>query len=296
MKIFRVSRLALLFVIILFINSNIYSQWQSDSKYGFKINVPSSWSKTSYIDGTDKVYDYMSPDENAAMQIRVFKAGQGFTTALLAQVYEENMLPAGAQKLSLDEHTTTNGIPCKKGVYLLDYNGVEVGLSAIYIVQKGNGYVVTALIPASMIQQKGDELAKVMKSFTIDGFAPKTQTSATKTGGISGMMGKRNTQQSNNSSNVKVAAGRYNFISRSDGKVFVKYHYMFIESDGNFYEEYQRTNAGNYISKTHGMWSVNGNKFIVKHNNSSVVDTYTIRGNELLWETDTGVVSIFRKQ
>ena len=71
---------------------------------------------------------------------------------------------------------------------------------------------------------------------------------------------------------------------------------MFIESDGNFYEEYQRTNAGNYISKTHGMWSVKGNKFIVKHNNSSVVDTYTIRGNDLLWETDSGVVSIFRKQ
>jgi hypothetical protein len=364
----------------------------------------------------------MSPDENAAMQIRVFKAGQGFTTALLAQVYEENMLPAGAQKLSLDDHTTTNGIPCKKGVYLLNYNGVEVGLSAIYIVQKGNGYVVTALIPANMIQQKGDELTRVMKSFTIDGFSAPVAKQEKKPSGLGGLLGGtraagknevtisgngmngtykfnksdsypmkssetvvvkgidnsgtnafvlymynnkgvgtftyglmtsgkptfaigavngkaldgspdgsstglltvteyqeggmikgdftanvkgRNIkgsfslplqQLNNTSSNVKVAAGRYNFISRSDGKVFVSYHYMFVESDGNFYEEYQRTNAGNYVSKTHGTWTVKGNKFIVKHNNSSVVDTYTIRGNELLWETDSGVVSIFRLQ
>ncbi len=173
-------------MLVALLSNNLLAQWQHDSKYGFKIKIPSSWSKNSYMDGTDKVYDYMSADQNTAIQLRAFDAGEGFTTTLLAQVYEENMLPAGTKKLSLNNHTTINGIPCKKGVYLLDYNGNEVGLSALYIVENNKGYVLTAIIPSSMIQQKGEELKQIVKSFSIDGFEAKTDN---KPSGLGGLLG-----------------------------------------------------------------------------------------------------------
>jgi len=189
MKIFISIIITALFLVS--VSKNGSAQWQQDSKFGFKIKIPSSWSKNSYMDGTDQVYDYMSADENIAIQLRAFKAGAGFTIELLAQVYEESMLPAGTKKLSLNEFTTANGIPSKKGVYLIDYNGVEVGLSALYIVENNNGYVLTALIPSSMIQQRGEELKQVVKSFTIEGFAAATHTTKqnNKSSGLGGLTG-----------------------------------------------------------------------------------------------------------
>lgn len=160
---------------LLFIVNVSFAQWQTDRVYGFKINLPSSWSKSSYMDGTDKVYDYYSPDENAAIQLRVFHAA-GVTTDVLVQVYEENMLPAGSQKESLRNHISKNGIPGKQGIYILDYNGAQVGMAAFYTVQNNKAYVLTAIIPTSMMQQKSDEVKQITQSFTIDGFSPVATT------------------------------------------------------------------------------------------------------------------------
>ena len=191
MKKYQIISISLVTLLLVILSSNLNAQWQQDSKFGFKIKIPSSWNKNSYMDGTDKVWDYMSADENIAIQLRAFEAGPEFTTALLAQVYEESMLPAGTKKLSLNEHTTATGIPCKKGVYLIDYNGTEVGLSALYIVQNNKGYVLTALIPSSMIQQRGEELKQVVKSFTLEGFASPTHIANQnkKSSGLSGLTG-----------------------------------------------------------------------------------------------------------
>lgn len=185
MKTYKVLSITLTMILLFTINSSLFAQWQHDSKYGFKINIPADWSKKSYLDGTDQVYDYMSADENLAVQLRAFNAGEGFTTALLAQVYEESMLPAGTKKLSLSDYTTANGIPSKKGVYLIDYNGTEVGLSALYIVQNNFGYVLTALIPSSMVQQKGPELKQVIKSFSITGFHANARKNSSQPSGLS---------------------------------------------------------------------------------------------------------------
>ena len=74
------------------------AQWQSDQNYGFKINIPSGWSKNAYKDGTDQVYDFYSADQNAAIQLRALKADSRLSLDMLIQVYEQNMLPAGTQK------------------------------------------------------------------------------------------------------------------------------------------------------------------------------------------------------
>ena len=189
MKTFKNLSLLIALILFLFINNNAYTQWQYDSKYGFKINIPSSWSKTSYMDGTDKVYDFYSPDENAAIQLRAFKATAGVTIDLLVQIYEQNMLPAGAQRQSLTNHTSKNGIPGKQGTYSMNYNGNEVILAAFYTVQNGNGFVLTAILPTSMVEQKGDEVRAITQSFTLDGFTASTNTVNKRPSGLSGLAG-----------------------------------------------------------------------------------------------------------
>lgn len=185
-----------LICLFLFFNySNAIAQWQEDSKYGFKINIPTSWSKNSYMDGTDKVYDFYSADENAAVQLRVFEAGTEVTTELLAQIYEENMLPAGTQKQSLVDHTSVNGIPGKQGLYMLQYNGNDVHMANFYTVQNQIGYVLTAIIPSTMLEQKGAEVKQITHSFIIDGFEPvaksekQTKGPSGKLGGLGGISG-----------------------------------------------------------------------------------------------------------
>ncbi|NOR88561.1 MAG: hypothetical protein GQ527_13230, partial [Bacteroidales bacterium] len=174
-------KLIIIGLLLLFINNGLFAQWQIDKAFGFKINLPSSWNKSSYMDGTDKVYDYYSPDENAAIQLRVFQAGADVTTDLLVQVYEESMLPAGTQKQSMKDHISKNGIPGKQGIYVMDYNGIEVGMAAFYTVQNNKGYVLTAIIPTSMMQQKSDEVRQITQSFIIDGFSPPATSTTTST-------------------------------------------------------------------------------------------------------------------
>ena len=246
-KLLRVIIISFLLVIV---SSNLFAQLQQDSKYGFKINIPADWSKSSSMDGTDKVYDYYSADQNAAIQLRVFEAGGAVTTDMLAQAYEQSYLPPGTQKQSLENHTSKNGIPGKQGSYILNYNETEVVMGNFYTVQNNIGYVLTVIIPSSMLEQKGPEVRQITQSFIIDGFEKtlvlKRETEKPKKG-LSGLLGGTNNNQQNNSGfgsnsssgiangynniNRDDVAGRYNFSHRSDGKNMTNYHYIIINKN-----------------------------------------------------------------
>jgi hypothetical protein len=171
----------LLITVLFLFQSTVISQQQHDSKYKFSINVPSDWSSSSHKDGTDKVYDYYSPDQNASIQLSVFEGDSRVTTALLAQTYEQNMLPDGYKKISLSNHVSSNGIPGKLGIYEVNYNGNTVTLASFYTVQHNIGYVLTAIIPNAMVQQVGSEVKAVTQSFRIDGFKAPTSSDNTST-------------------------------------------------------------------------------------------------------------------
>ena len=322
MKTIKISGLAILLILFVFISSKTYSQWQQDSKYGFKINIPTNWSKSSSMDGTDKVYDYYSADQNAAIQLRVFEAGPGVTTDMLAKVYEESMLPAGTRKQGLEDHTSKNGIPGKQGSYILNYNGIEVAMGSFFTVQNNKGYVLTVIIPTSMLEQKGEEVKQITRSFIIDGFKPPAYVvkNNKKPAALSGLLGgtsnnNNDNQQNNtgfgsssssgissggisggtnniNSSNI---VGRYNFTHRSDGKSFVNYHYIIINSNGTYVEKYQPKDSGNYVGGHEGTWKLNGDILTLHLNNCNVVDTYKVKNNFISRKTDTGLVFTFKK-
>ncbi len=165
------KKILIILIALMTVNVNcLQAKWLTDNQYKFKINVPENWSNSSYMDGTDKVYDFYSPDENAAIQLRTFEATAGVTLDILTQVYEQNMLPAGTQKLSFNDHTSANGIPGKQGVYQMQYKGNQVNLAAFYTIQNSKGYVLTAIIPSSMLAQKGEEVKRITRSFQILGF------------------------------------------------------------------------------------------------------------------------------
>ncbi len=296
---------ALLTLIIQLATADIYAQWQQDNTYGFRIKLPNDWSKKSYMDGTDKVYDYYSPDENAAVQLRVFEAGGGVTTDLLVQVYEENMLPQGTHRESLNDHVSANGIPGKHGMYMLDYDGNGVFLSAFYTVQNNNAYVLTAIIPSVMLEQKGEEVKEITRSFILDGFnAPQqteVETNNDKPKGLNGLLGSTGSDKdeqpdkSSYGSTPGDISGRYTFISRSDGPSRTNYHYIDIRSNGTYSEKYQPKNSGNYEGGHDGTWSLNGNQLRLTHQGGSYSDSYVVSGNELKRTIDSGIVITFRK-
>jgi uncharacterized protein (TIGR02145 family) len=194
-------------IILAFINSNAFAQWQVDHTYGFKINVPRNWSKNSHMDGTDKIYDYNSPDQNAAVQLRVFEATPQVTVDLLCQAYESSYIPAGTQKVSLVDYTSVNGIPGKQGLYILNYNNTEVTIATFYTVQNNIGYVLSAMIPSGMVEQKGAELKQITHSFLIDGFEKTANIvqEEKKPAGLSGLLGK--STENNNLSGENVSSG-----------------------------------------------------------------------------------------
>ena len=155
------KRFMLISFVLVMICEVSYSKWYTDSKYKFKINVPDTWSSNIYTEGTDKIYDFYSPDENIAIQLRTFEATAGVTTELIAEIFEGSYLPEGSKRQSFDDHVSKNGIPGKLGIYTGEFNGNPITMSAFYTVQNGIGYVILVIVPTSMLDQKSPEIQSV---------------------------------------------------------------------------------------------------------------------------------------
>lgn len=250
------------------------------------------------MDGTDKVWDFYSPDQNAAIQLRAFEATDSrITVDLIAQIYEQTMLPAGAQKESLVDHITVNGIPGKQGLYSLDYNGNPVNLAAFYTLQNKKAYILTAIIPSNMIEQVGADVKAITHSFLLDGFEPKVPTQPENASGLMGSLSQKLGQMGSASSgnNNGSVVGKYNFVSRSDGKDLLIYWYIDIRADGTYKDEHQLRSQGNYVGGNEGTWKIEGNTLTLKHRSGTVTDTYSWQNNELTRESDSGIKFLFRK-
>jgi len=416
----------LFFLFHIFIITNpIYSQWQIDNQYGMKINVPGDWSKKSYQDGTDQVYEYYSPEGNTAITLRAFSAEPALTMDLLVQVFEQAMMPSGTERQLLENHVSYNGIPGKQAVYRVSDNGVLVSIVCFYAIQNGNAYIVTGIIPNQLLEQKSEELKKITQSFQINGFERKEETqrakvlpkipkqetgarpatSSNNTTAGNGQEGRRvyikshqrldfktlkvgakgdiwalskcgpspefegkiqltnysdfasatqynlqalqnmnfydrttvpqnkvcfvllndgslakmkvvqmdeypadcsyfatleieypigSSSGTSNASSGSVA-GRYNFVSRSDGKVLTNYHYIIINNNGTYEEKYEPKNSPGYQGGNAGNWESSQGILYLRHSGGGVTDSYTIKGNELHRTTSSGLTFIFRK-
>lgn len=194
----RPSILVLLIFLCLIFVTNISAKQYQDRKYKFTIDVLDTWSFNNYMDGTDMIYDFLSPDQNVSIQIRSFKADAGLSLNLLTQVFEENYLPSGSVKQDLLSKPSSNGIPGMQGSYISTYNGIEIGISVFYAIQNGQGYTLMVALPTSMFQQKYEVVSSILKTFIIPGYDIKTESkpSSGGLGGIANQVGGNNSSES----------------------------------------------------------------------------------------------------
>ncbi|MBN2638153.1 MAG: hypothetical protein JXR65_03580 [Bacteroidales bacterium] len=193
----RTNKIFFSFALIVLIVTPLFSKDYIDKQYKFSIDVPDSWKAKVYMDGTDKVYDFTSSDENAFIQLRSFQAGSSVSMDILVQVFEKNFLLAGNQRQSLENITSTNGIPGKQGSYIAQFKGKQVAVSVFYVIQKGQIYTLMGIVPTSMFQQKQAEIAMILKSFIIPGYQRKVQSQpsqSSKSVGISDNVEDKRTQ------------------------------------------------------------------------------------------------------
>lgn len=148
------------------LTSQLNAKWYVDHEFRFKIDVPSNWTSNTYLEGTDKVYDFTSPDENVAIQLRAFVADEGVTADLITEVFDEAIVAQGASRLNLAEDQL-NGIAGKMGVYRNTYDNKEVALVTFAAVENGFGYLFLVVVPIELFDQKVDETDAVLNTFTL---------------------------------------------------------------------------------------------------------------------------------
>lgn len=161
------------FLVSMLLIYNVKAKDIRDVEFKFSIVVPDQWTSNIYMQGTDKVCEFMSPDNNAFIQLRSFKADPGITVNLVVQVYEESYLPQGSKRIDLSEKNSVNGIPGFVGNYTAIVNNLEVGISVFYTIQNGQGYALMFIIPVSLFDQKEEEVKRVLHSFVIPGYKVK---------------------------------------------------------------------------------------------------------------------------
>ena len=274
----------LLFFVML--TPGAHAQWLHDNQYGFQIRVPAGWSKASHMDGADKVYDFYSAGENAALQIRVFKTDPRITVDLLIQTYEQNMLPKGTKRESLQSHTTKNGIPGKIGIYSFYFNHNLVNMMAFYTVHEGKGYVMTGMVPANITakeQREADALQQMISTFRID----KTRPGSTPVSSGYAASTDRN-----------AIAGTYRLVSRSDNNKTLNYWHITLNRDGTYVDRHQFKGNPPYTTGEEGTWRITGNTpvqvtlYNKYHRNLQTV--YEYRNQQLIRKSGNGTF-IFKK-
>lgn len=152
------------FLIVLSVQ--VTAKWYTNTAYNFKIDVPHSWSANHYAEGTDQVYDFLSPDEQIAIQIRAFQNEPGFTADLIMNVVEEGILGQGATKLTESEDEV-NGLRGKMAAYKNTYNGQEVGIVIFTALEQQFGYAFIVVVPTDVFQEKTAETDAILNTFTI---------------------------------------------------------------------------------------------------------------------------------
>ena len=183
---------------------NVATKEYNNEQYKFSILVPESWKFNDHMDGADKLYDFLSPDENIFIQVRSFNVGAGLDMDILTKVFKENYIPAGSTTHNLIDKISANGISGKQGNYLGKFNGNDIAISVFYAIENSQGYTLMIIVPLEMAEQYTDIVSAIGKSFIIPGYSRKG--SEVKPGGLAGLL-EKNKNQSNNASEIEANDG-----------------------------------------------------------------------------------------
>jgi len=283
---FKNSALSLGFLLM---SGMCFGQNIVDTQWGFKLNIPSTWSKNIHMDGNDKVYDFYSSDQNAAVQLRIFSVTPQVTYKLLIPLYEQKML-ASAKRVALQDILSKNGISGKQGIYSMSYNSSKVDIAIFYTLQNKKAYILSALVASSVAENYRADLQSISASFKINGAGNNPSVPKTGLGGLGG----RIQSQYNGSANNSSVVGRYKF-DYSSGDNRTNFNNIYLYRDGTFKHEYQPKNSGDYIGRSKGTWKLSSNTLYLTHRGGDVVDTYFVSGRKLIRTTPNGSMVYFKE-
>ena len=157
--------ITLFFLLILTFGGRVCAQttWIEDREMNFKIAVPVNYQANQFMDGSDKIHAFVSPDQNVAIQIRSFKANANLTVEVLKKAFLENYLK-GAQLL-VDQVHTINGINGQLAGYKWKYNNINVVAGVFYSLQNGMCHVIMTIIPENLFAARNAESDAITNTF-----------------------------------------------------------------------------------------------------------------------------------
>lgn len=143
----------------------------SDKESGFQITIPKDWHTNAFMDGSDKVWAFAAPDNNAAVRVRTLKSSAGLTMETLVSAFEKHVL-GGGQRLKMSPYTL-NGIQGTMAAYRGRFNNIDVGVGCFFTIQKRNAYIVWSMIPVSLFSARSGQTDTILNSFTLTARTPR---------------------------------------------------------------------------------------------------------------------------
>jgi photosystem II stability/assembly factor-like uncharacterized protein len=140
-----------------------------NKKFKFRVIIPNNWQSKNYKDGKDKIYEFVSPDENAFIQLRSFTSDPRLTIELLTKVFEESYLPKGNKKITYQKQKSEPGIHSARGSYSVQANGKTLVLTVYYIITKDVSHTLMTIIPKAQYKMKEQAIKNILTTFRITG-------------------------------------------------------------------------------------------------------------------------------
>jgi len=160
------KRFSVLFLLLIVsVSINAQSRWIEDAEMKFKISVPSNYQANQFLEGSDKIYAFLSPDQNVAVRIRSFKVSDNTTINDVINAFSQSIITGASQLTS--EPYTLNGTKGQAVGYSWRYNNVSVVVLVFYTIYSGTAYVVWSLVPENLFSKRSAETDAITNSFTI---------------------------------------------------------------------------------------------------------------------------------
>lgn len=141
----------------------VAAKWYGDAFFNFRIDVPFSWTSHQSMDGSDRVYTFLSPDENVAVRIRAFKVDWGTDLDAIRRAFEQHVL-GGGELVSIEPYEL-NGLEGKLGAYAGQFDEVDVGAAVFFATHDDNAYIIWSMIPLELLDNRSDEADAILNTF-----------------------------------------------------------------------------------------------------------------------------------
>lgn len=160
-----ISTLLITLGVLLSFETIAQTRWIEDTQMNFKIQVPSNYRTNQFLEGTDKIHAFLSPDQNVSVRVRSFKVQESVSVETIMQLFGQSIISGSSVLINQDY--TLNGLNGKLAGYRWRYNNINVIIAAFFTIQESIGYVVWAMLPEHLYSARVAEADAITNTFNI---------------------------------------------------------------------------------------------------------------------------------